>query len=69
MQRISQSYQTVSSASPKKTASSHYLPRRAYFAGEYEEYPMKDMYPSVEDTSTIFPFLFSRTICLAAACS
>lgn len=69
MQRISQSYQAISSASPQSKADSHYLPRRACFAGEYEEYPIKDIYPSVEDTSTIFPFLFSRTICLAAACS
>jgi hypothetical protein len=43
------------------------LPRRACFPGEYEEYPMIDIYPNSDETNTIFPWTRSLTIFFTAA--
>lgn len=32
-----------------------FLPLSAHLAGEYDEYPTMDIYPSIDDTKIIFP--------------
>jgi hypothetical protein len=44
------------------------LPRRACFAGEYDEYPTMDINPRTDDTKTILPFVPSATMRFDAAC-
>jgi hypothetical protein len=43
------------------------VPLKACFAGEYEAYPTKDMYESVEPTKTTFPLTPCSIIFLVAA--